>query len=730
MKFSHAARWIAYVLVLILPVFFFSTQGSSLELSKQTLFLFGSGMIWVCLLCDWLYRRRIEFFWHPLMYALCLPFLASVASAFVSSSGYLAWFGSSQELSLSVLSVGAITVFVLALPTIFSQPEHRVRAWIMGSSGLGLLLLSSFFGLSLAGSGILFGAVCVLILLLCASAFCLDDASAPLLHRGSLGAWEIFFGAMFMLVTLRILAQLSVVELWISVLIGALALLFVHLRLFKRSIYRHQVMIPLALCVIAFVGISGILSPFFSQRTNELSLGVRASTQVIFEEKSFLSSLFGTGAGTYPYAYAHWRPAELNITPFWRSSFSQAYSFFFTLPVVVGWVGFLCWLGLVSVVFLRVIKQPSVLTPIALTGGVLLFISPINFFLLAIVFVFFGAALGTHARRVHVGFGNHPVLAFCEPVCLVIVLMLLCASVMIGVARLVSSSALAAAVSLDQQGASPEQIETSLRTARTWNRFDDLPQRNEALLSLRLVNEHLGRSGDDLGVVKEQLLSGVLAAKRATAIDPNNGLNWLVQARVLRQYAGVEPKALGAALASLEKARMLEPSNPVYLTELGRTFVLLDNEASQAKAAEAFISATRLKSDYVPAHIELARLFEQQGRLDAAIEKMQSVVSYNPLDVEAKVALARLFLVRSNGEDVQAAQRVLLEAIELVPSYANARWLLASAYELAGSRGEALVQLEYVARHASEQPLVQERIERLLAGKLITSFTDVPQPFF
>jgi tetratricopeptide (TPR) repeat protein len=172
--------------------------------------------------------------------------------------------------------------------------------------------------------------------------------------------------------------------------------------------------------------------------------------------------------------------------------------------------------------------------------------------------------------------------------------------------------------------------------------------------------------------------------------------------------------ASGFAISAFKTAIALEPTNPKNYLELGQAF-LATKEFSLAEAT--FNKAIELKPDYANAHYQLALAFEQQGKLDEAIGKMENIIKYNPQDIGATFELGVLYLRRLNEGDLTRAEDILKKTIELLPSFSNARWYLAYTYEKEGKLAEAIAEIEKVLELNPDNEMVKARLERLKNGE-------------
>ena len=290
--------------------------------------------------------------------------------------------------------------------------------------------------------------------------------------------------------------------------------------------------------------------------------------------------------------------------------------------------------------------------------------------------------------------------------------------------RYIGEVAFARALRLDAGTGSVQEVVSLLDTASTLNRFDDRYYRTLSEALLLRVAEQLNSASNTSQLTAESrqyvqslVAASVNASARATDLSPNNSLNWSTRGRVYRELVNVLPEASDFAIESHQKAVSLEPVNPRVWIDIGKTFlvaaeqqramtVVENNEVAKEaqekldtllkQAESSFIRATELKGNYAPAHFQLGLTYERQGRLDDAISKLASVVGFNPLDAGAVFQLGQLYLRRNQPSDQALAQTQFERAVELSPTFSNARWFLASVYERLGEPTKAIEQIEKV----------------------------------
>jgi tetratricopeptide (TPR) repeat protein len=183
-----------------------------------------------------------------------------------------------------------------------------------------------------------------------------------------------------------------------------------------------------------------------------------------------------------------------------------------------------------------------------------------------------------------------------------------------------------------------------------------------------------------------------------------------------------------------KKAIELEPLNPNHWLELGKTQLMIadstqaftaakdpavvakakqDITTAVAEAKQAFEKSIELKANFAPAHFQLGRVFDREGKLDEAIGKFESVAKYNTSDVGVAYELGLLYLKRNGAGDVDRAKNALQQVVRLMPSHSNAHWYLASLYEKAGDKTGAIREIEFVLKLNPENQLVKTRLQKL-----------------
>lgn len=183
------------------------------------------------------------------------------------------------------------------------------------------------------------------------------------------------------------------------------------------------------------------------------------------------------------------------------------------------------------------------------------------------------------------------------------------------------------------------------------------------------------------------------------------------------------PDAGGWALQSWQRAATLDPVSPVIQWRLGNNYRLL----GQAKEAEqSYVTAIRLKPDYLDAHIALISLYEAAGKEAAAIVAYQPILSYIT-NADIIFDYGRLIYNRNQTGDRAVAERIFLVIIEKNPNYSNALYALAVLYEERGEKKRALEYYKRVRELNPDNEAVASKVRRL-NGLLVPSTLPTSTP--
>lgn len=187
----------------------------------------------------------------------------------------------------------------------------------------------------------------------------------------------------------------------------------------------------------------------------------------------------------------------------------------------------------------------------------------------------------------------------------------------------------------------------------------------------------------------ELLEQAVAEVEAAAALAPDNPDVLRALAQIHLALADSRPQSLAAAIAALEKIRTIAPWDLQTMIPLGQIYA---QQGDPGRAAEVFAEA----ADYTPdSHIVysmLAEALRAAGRDAAAVVALEHLITLDPMAVEARVTLARLYARRGDAaravEVLTTAPPGVRDSAEITGELA---WLLyrGSDYEAALEAAEA-----------------------------------------
>lgn len=768
------SRGIIYSLVFLMPLVSLPSTLDPLEISKQTLLILltlSAGLLW---LASQLFEKevRLKRGWMnviPLLYvgAFAIP-------AFFSEAPYLSWMGADHQEYMSVATAGALGLFMFLIwNTLHERESHQFMHValffsVVLTSTVGLLALFdiSLFGLSMGvlalnSVGTLASLTAFLIVATSffLASFIIHREHDSLIYDGAFGLVERGLIILSVLCTFFFLLVLDSGALW-ALFVFALISLFVFVFFRAQDFSRHaRLFLPLPLLIAAIIFWVWLPGFSFFPVILEATPDIQSSLQIAEKTLEAYSRITGSGPGTYLFDFTQFHDTSLNETSFWNIRLDRASSHALTLLPTVGMFGASLLALLVLVVlfsstrqFLRSQEHKQYLEHFVyfipwLVIVVSAFLLPWNMALTTSFGLFTGLLVSQNIRtQTSWPFARSPLAAFVCSFLLLSVSIVLLVSVFVSTQRYRAEIAFTKAVNMDFAGGELQEVVEQLERATMLNSHDDRYWRNLAEALLLRIQEEIAVVGSDqvlesqkIQEVQVLVAASVNAATQATQRSPENVLNWLTLGFVYRELAPFVEGASEFSLASYQRATELESVNPFTWTEFGKAHLVAaqavsplmtsqdDSVAREARARfeqflqgaqKAFEHSIELKSTYAPAHFQLALTYQQQGRLDDAIGKMESVAQYNQSDVGVFFQLGMLYLGRDGMGDQDRAQAAFATAVEIAPSYANAHWFLASIYEAKGDITSAVREVQIVLGLNPDNEAVKSRLDQLLLGQI------------
>lgn len=356
--------------------------------------------------------------------------------------------------------------------------------------------------------------------------------------------------------------------------------------------------------------------------------------------KAVSTALLGVGPGNFVDAFTLYRPIDFNATSFWNLRFTGGANFYFYLLTTVGLAG-LATLGWLVVRFLTLAKKrletPSpnpqekgligslvviLLVWVFLPGPAILTMS---FFILLGLFVTQGA-LGENlnlARPQAVNLPANPWLRFVPG----LVMLAVTAFFIFNLGKLLladyffAQSLTAAAANLGTQTYNFQIKALSLAPA------NDSYHLSYSQTNLALADSLAGQpnlSDQQKQTVVQLVQQAIREGRTAVALAPNRAANYENLSLIYRSLINFAQGADQWAVAALQQAVSLDPTNPNLRLSLGGIYFAGKDYLT---AAQIFSQAANLKPDLPNAHYNLAQALKNLNMKSQALSELQMVAS-------------------------------------------------------------------------------------------------------
>lgn len=746
--FLGIAKISIYLLVFLLPLFFLPFSGNVLDFNKQYLLFVLVFLSLICWLASCLISNKLKVNLNFLNYPVIILLLFIGLSTIFSLSRYGSFWGWPLVVSTSFLSLLCLAIFYFLIANIFKKEEISFLFFTLFLSGflIALFFLFQFFGKFLLPFD-----------------FAKNNSFNPIGTVNSLAVYFsilltlllpcFFFVKKFFKIILGIFGFVFLTSLflinfqiaWLALLVG-MAVLFV---LTAVNLQKFQ-LAGFSTLVIVFLVIALVLTFFrFSlPGLPLLPLEVWPSQKAgieILKQLPIKSLILGSGPSTFAHIWSKYKPLDINQTIFWATRFSQGPSEILDRIITSGILGILTFFFLVFV-FLKLnlglllrtgFDQGTGRTDWLLLLGIFagflgtisaFFFYPANLSILFFFWLLIGclAIFGSKEKTFVLGISPTKSLLFSFLFVLILVLG-------IGFSILYFQKYLAEV--------------KYVQGIKAWQRGDNVLSNNKLLLAVNLNSKsdlywrdlsqiYLFRLNEVLtnnklsqeernSQAQSFIASSINSANQATNLEPNNIANWNVRAFVYRNMIGILGGADDWAEQYYQKALELESTNPYIYNEIGLIYLaksdILDQQGDKEGknenlklARENFDKAISLKSDYAPAHFQIAMIYVRQGKIPEAIQQLEATKGVAPFDVGLAFQLGLLYY---NNNQFDKAKGEFEIAVTLNSNYSNARYFLGLIYDREGKKKEAILQFEKIEELNPDNEEVKKILANLRAGK-------------
>lgn len=775
--FDHITRWAVYLSVFFVPLFFVPITTHPFDFNKQTLFVVLTAAAVMAWLGKMVTEKRLRFR-SGWLHLLVLLFLVGVlVSGAFSITGYKTWVGGLSQEYTSVLS---LIMFVLLFYVVSNRADDTktqrciLFTLFLSATLSGLITVLSVFGVTQAlglGSGFnTVGTINGLAGFMLATAFAgmamwlvSGDGRKSAIPQNIFGIATKVLIVTTSVLTLFFLIAIDFWVFWAATIVG-IALMAVFTFTNGDAFSNTNAFVLPIIFLLASVILWPLSSPVQIQTPIVVSPSYSTSWNITLDtlSESNYHLLFGSGPGSFEQMYEKFKPQTINSEPLWNLGLDRSKSHVMTSLATFGVVttvlalaffGYLAILALNGLLRERDHEEWKMTYVMFIGWAMILLLHTVynsdftRHFLLWLFTGLLASQVLVNVRETD--FSRAPRIGLATTFGFVTVTVFLLGSLLVSQQRYVANLTFVDGVKEARAGNLDAATE-HLQSAAAKNPYHDVYLRNVSaayLLQARQTSQEGGEqpSQEQTKKIIEDVRRAVGFAERATQVEPAVADNWATRGRIYRDLMPFAPRASQFATATYNRAIELEPVNPSHHVNLGRVYLAMADQANRIINAEetsqevaqkaqeqrttaldnavsSFETAIELKQNYGPAHYYLAGTFERQGKLNEAAGRLAALQRARPGDTGLGLQLGLLLL---RMEEYDAARQQLERLLEINPDFSNAKWFLASVYEIQDERDKALSLVEEVAAANPDNTLVQKRLERMRAGELTTQ---IPRP--
>jgi len=480
--------------------------------------------------------------------------------------------------------------------------------------------------------------------------------------------------------------------------------------------------------------------PGFPNLSPEVSLSFNSEILIlkgVFGE-GIKNLILGTGPGTFIFDYSKYRSPLLNQTIFWGTRFANGNSSFFDWLLTKGVLGGASLIFFYLLITYSVFKHFSknkdknlIEIKLGLSSGILGLICASFFysfnFTLYFVFWFLASVLffsfSSKTTEIKIDSSSRTILT--NGILMLFIIFTLGLNFFQGQKYFAEVKYLKGIEAF--RAGDVEKAINLLQQATGLNPSLDIYWRDLSQLFLaktNLISQNLNLPSEEKRrLTNLAIVEGAQAINQATNILPIDVANWNVRGFFYRNLVGVEG-AGDISLASYQKAIELEPTSPFAYGEKGRIHILMAQDFSQkgktdkaleslGLAFESLKTAINLKPDYAPAHYLLAVVYDQQGKVEEAISKLEETQIITPQDSGVAFQLGLLYWRK---DKIKEARQQFEKAVILNPNYSNAGYMLGLVYDKDGEKEKAKKEFEKLITLNPQNEQLRKILENLEKG--------------
>jgi len=739
------AKALTLVLVFLIPLWFLPISQDFLDFQKQSIFVLVVFLIFILWGIRVLGKRELNIRLNWIYLAVILFVLASLVSSIFSVWQYVSFWGWPLNISDNFISVLFFAILFFLVINLLENEKEMFLMIISFISSIALAVLYSilqsyqifsipfsFFEISTFNTIGSMNSVAILSAIFFPLSLMMAFSSKRILR------WILF------LISLVFLLGVLLVNFFyalVSLSLGLIVLILFGILSLKGKNNIKWIYFPIVLSAILLVFLVFRFSfPISPTMVPEQSPSGKTEIGILYDALK-QNAVFGTGPATFSLDYSKYHDASLNKEVFFGATFSSGASEIIDKFITVGIFGGALILAMFLIAIIYSLKDIMrtrtnnkywFLKVGLLASMVSMFSAQIFYYANFLIYLSFWILLASISFIVS---KKEKSISLAEkPKRLTVFISLLLILLVFGLGFVfIAGQKYAAEISYfnglkEISRGNQDNGISKILSATKLNTSMDLYWRDLAQFSISLVNQINSdtslSSSEKKSKSQSAISNAVFAADQSVKLGPANVENWNVRGYVYRNLIGIE-NADELAIESYNKGIELQPASPFAWTELARVYLLKEqylfsqnkDENSQndalSKSLDSANKSIELDSDYAPAYYLVALVYDQQGRSDEAVQKLEESQKKAQKDVSLAFQIGMIYYQKNQIDDA----RIQFEKAKSIdPNYSNARYMLGLVYEKQGNIDKAINEFEKLKELNPNDSKIQTILDNLKQG--------------
>jgi tetratricopeptide (TPR) repeat protein len=208
----------------------------------------------------------------------------------------------------------------------------------------------------------------------------------------------------------------------------------------------------------------------------------------------------------------------------------------------------------------------------------------------------------------------------------------------------------------------------------------------------------------------------------AVAGKSTDSRNWQLAADIFASISLFKPEAMDMAFERYRNAEVLDPQNPYYVLQKAAMEFRVKNYDEASALTQMSL---QLKPNFTDALFLSSQIDIAKGDINKAIITTQAMIS---LESNNPGRYYQLGVLQAAAKNTDASIDAFTAAVNLNPTYANARYFRAQQYLIKGDKNLAISEFEAVRDMSPDNSSVNELISKIKNGEVTGDTLNQEQP--